>query len=89
MKNIKKRQKAALRTSQYKKAFLLPVGFRARDGKSVYISPEFHEKLSRIVFMLGKGNITITDYLYNILDQHFKDFNEEIKTMYNAYNKPI
>lgn len=89
MKNVKQKQKAALRIAQYKEFFLMPTGFRARNGKSVYISPDFHEKLSHIVFIVGNGKVTITDYLHSILARHFKDFNEEIKTMYNNTIKPF
>lgn len=88
-KTLQKSQGNKLRTALYKSAFLKPTGFVARTGKSAYISPDFHEKLSHIVFMLGGGKITLADYLHSVLKHHFEDFGEEIKTIYAANQKPI
>lgn len=55
--------KKVLQIARYKSAFLRPTGVVARCGKSVYICPDFHKKLSRIVCILGEGDITLTDYL--------------------------
>lgn len=89
MKNLFKKNKQPNFIGQYKDNFLQPTGFLAKSGKSVYISEEFHQNISRIVFMLGDGKITITDYLYNVLKQHFQDFGEDIKTLHNEKQKPI
>ncbi|WP_444660092.1 DUF3408 domain-containing protein [Flavobacterium columnare] len=89
MKNLFKKKKQPDFIGQYKDIFLQSTGFLAKSGKSVYISEEFHQNISRIVFMLGDGKITITDYLYNVLKQHFQDFGEDIKTLYNEKQKPI
>lgn len=88
-KTQQKQHKKVLRISRYKSAFLKPTQFLARRGKSVYISPDFHEKLSRIVFLLGDGKITMADYLHSVLKYHFEDFAEEIKTIYAGKQKPI
>lgn len=82
-------QKGPLRIAQYKSKFLKKTTFVARKGKTAYISPEFHEKLAHLVFMLGGGKVTMSDYLHSVLKDHFKDFSEEIKIMYNNKNKPI
>lgn len=74
---------------QEEKVFLQPTGFVARNGKSAYISPDFHEKLSRIVFLIGEGKITLADYLHSVLKNHFEDFGAEIKTIYACKQKPI
>jgi len=88
-KTVKQQEPKVLRTSRYRSAFLKPTTFKARDGKSVYISSDFHEKVSRIVFMLGDGKITLADYLYNVLKQHFEDFADEINTIHASKQKPI
>lgn len=61
----------------------------ARCGKSVYISPDFHRKLSRIVFLLEEGKITLSDYLHSVLKHHFEEFGDEIKIIYADKQKPI
>ncbi|MCH5685236.1 DUF3408 domain-containing protein [Niabella sp. W65] len=38
------KQRNTLRIAEYQSAFLTPTGFLAKDGKTVYVSPEFHEK---------------------------------------------
>jgi hypothetical protein len=61
----------------------------ARDGKTVYIRPDFHEKLSRIVQVIGEDKITIYAYLDNVLDYHFQEFGKQITTSFNNKYKPI
>ena len=87
-RNTKQKKKATLRIDQYKTEFLQSKGVKARDSKTAYISTEFHEKLSLIVFMMGGGKLTITDYLHNVLKYHFEDFGEELTAIYNAIDKP-
>ena len=82
-------QKKTLQITRYRSAFLRPTGVVARCGKSVYICPDFHKKLCRIVCILGDGDITLTDYLHSVLQQHFEDFGEEINTIHARNQKPI
>lgn len=89
MKKLTQKSNRAPRMAQYKTTFLNPTKFRARDGKTVYISKEFHQKLSLIVFMLTDGKMTLADYMQNLLTHHFEDFGAEIKEIYNTKNKPI
>lgn len=89
MKNLLKKKKQPVYIGQYKDNFLQPTAFLAKKGKTVYISEEFHKNISRIVFILGDGKITISDYLYNVLKQHFQDCGEDIKALDNEKQKPI
>lgn len=89
MKKIKQKPNGASSVAQYKTTFLQPTKFMARDGKTVYISEEFHQKISRIVFTLGEGKTTMSDYLYNLVEHHFQEFGEDIKVLYNEKHKPI
>lgn len=88
MKNSKQKTRKALRSAQYKSTFLTPTEFLARNGKTVYISKDFHQKLSHLVFMLGGGKLTLADYLHNLLQHHFEDFGEEMQVAYNQVYKP-
>jgi len=89
MKNLFKKSKPPVQIGQYKDIFLQPTEFVARNGKTVYISEDFHKKISRIVFILGDGKITISDYMYNVLKQHFQHFGEDINTLQIDKQKPI
>lgn len=89
MKNQKQKSNRTLRTAQYKSTFLNPTEFVARSGKTVYISKDFHKRLSLLVFMLGGGELTLSDYLQNLIQNHFDDYREEIKEIYRTTEKPI
>lgn len=73
----------------YESIFFKKPDTNARDGKTVYIRPNFHEKLSRIVQVIGEDKITIYAYLDNLLEYHFQEFREQITTSFNDKYKPI
>lgn len=60
-----------------------------RGGKVVYIRPEFHERLLRIVQLTREGKTTLYSYIDNILEHHFKEFGPDITDFFNEKNKPI
>jgi len=73
----------------YEKIFFKNAESMARTGKSVYIRPEFHERLSRIVQVIGEDKLTIYSYLDNVLEHHFREFGEQIVVTFNNKYKPI
>lgn len=75
--------------ADYESVFFKKTDTNARDGKTVYIRPEFHEKLTRIIQVIGEDKITIYAYLDNLLDYHFQEFAEQITKSYNDKYKPI
>ena len=75
--------------TDYESIFFRRPDTNARDGKTVYIRPDFHEKLSRIVQVIGEDKITIYAYLDNLLDYHFQEFGEQITKSFNDKYKPI
>jgi len=75
--------------ADYESIFFKRPDTNARDGKTVYIRPDFHEKLSRIVQVIGEDKITIYAYLDNLLNYHFLEFGEQITKSFNDKYKPI
>ncbi|WP_010254255.1 DUF3408 domain-containing protein [Myroides injenensis] len=75
--------------TEYQTIFFKKSDTNARDGKTVYIRPEFHEKLTRIIQVIGEDKITIYAYLDNLLDHHFDEFAQQITKSYNKKYKPI
>lgn len=75
--------------ADYEKLFFKRAETNARNGKSVYIRPDFHERLSRIVQVIGEDKITIYAYLDNLLEYHFQEFGEDITKSFNDKYKPI
>ncbi|MFV8326893.1 DUF3408 domain-containing protein [Flavobacterium sp. ZS1P14] len=87
---IKERSKVKkINETDYEKIFFKRAETNARNGKSVYIRPDFHEKMSRIVQVIGEDKITIYAYLDNLLEYHFQEFGEQITKSYNDKHKPI
>lgn len=88
--NSKNKDKAKkINHSDYESIFFKRAETNARDGKTVYIRPEFHEKLFRIVQVIGEDKITIYGYLDNLLEFHFQEFGDQIIKSYNDKYKPI
>lgn len=75
--------------TEYEELFFKDVKSIARHGKSVYIDPEHHKILSRIVQVITDDKLTIYAYLYNLLEYHFHEFKQQITTSFNEKNKPI
>jgi|SRR6218665_129784 len=75
--------------ADYESIFFKKPDTNARDGKTVYIRPDFHEKMSRIVQVIGEDKITVYGYLDNLPDYHFQEFGEQITKSFNDKYKPI
>lgn len=75
--------------ADYESLFFKRTDTNARDGKTVYIRPDFHEKLTRIVQVIGEDKLSIYAYLDNLLDYHFQEFGEQITKSFNEKYKPI
>ncbi|MBU8882227.1 DUF3408 domain-containing protein [Kaistella sp. DKR-2] len=87
---IKEKSKTKrINEADYESIFFKKPDTNARDGKTVYIRPDFHEKMSRIVQVIGEDKITIYGYLDNLLDYHFQEFGEQITKSFNDKYKPI
>ena len=52
------------------------------NRRSVYVSHSTHEKLTRIVALLGKGKATVSSYVETIILQHFETYKAEINELY-------
>jgi len=66
----------------YESLFIRDSDKIARYGKTVYISSEHHKRISQIVHVIGKGNMSIFSYIDNVLTHHFETFKEEITECY-------
>ena len=75
--------------ADYEETFLVNRFPSGRNGKVVYIRPEYHERLLRIVQLTREERTTLYSYIDNILDHHFKEFGEDITDYFNDHFKPI
>lgn len=88
----KPREKARSYNSKkvnYEETFLVNRFPSGRNGKVVYIRPEYHERLLRIVQLTREERITLYSYIDNILEHHFEVFSDEITDYFNKRFKPI
>ncbi|MFH6987944.1 DUF3408 domain-containing protein [Flavobacterium collinsii] len=73
----------------YGEHFLKMHSMTRRGDRSIYIRQEYHERLSRIVQVIGKDEIPLYAYLDNILEHHFEQFEKAITDDFNEMFKPI
>ena len=66
------------KAANYERLFLLPVKTAALHGKAIYVRPEFHQRIQRIVRLLDNDKISMYSYLDRVLEHHFATFDEEI-----------
>ena len=76
-------------TKDYDSLFIRQSGSKARLGKHVPIRQEYHEKIQQIVRVICKDEISIYNYIDNILTQHFEEFQSDITKRYKANIKDI
>jgi len=69
--------------------FLKTHSMAKRGDKSIYIRQEYHERLSRIIQVIGKDEIPLYAYLDNILEHHFEQFEKAITEDFNQKFKPL
>ena len=62
------------KVSNYERLFLQPVKTAALHGKAIYVRPEFHQRIQRIVRLLDNDNTA----MYRVLEHHFATFDDEI-----------
>lgn len=80
---------ASSKKVDYKEIFLVNRFPSGRNGKVVYIRPEYHERLIRIVQLTREEKTTLYSYIDNILEYHFKEFGDDITDYFNERFKPI
>ncbi|MBA5630358.1 DUF3408 domain-containing protein [Moheibacter lacus] len=85
----KKRNPKKKQNNNYEELFFKKSETSARNGKTVYIRPEFHDRLNRIVQVIGEDKTSIYAYLDNLLEYHFEEFGDQIVKSYNEKYKPI
>lgn len=80
---------ASTKKVDYEEIFLVNRFPSGRNGKVVYIRPEYHERLIRIVQLTREEKTTLYSYIDNILEHHFKEFGDNITDYFNERFKPI
>jgi TorA maturation chaperone TorD len=77
------------KSPDYEDLFIQEAGITARTGKSVYIRKDHHDKIMKIVQVIGKNQMSLFSYIDNVLSQHFATYQDEITELYNKNNEGI
>ena len=77
------------KSPDYESLFIQEAGITARTGKSVYIRKDHHDKIMKIVQVIGKNQVSLFSYIDNVLKHHFETFQDDITELYNKNNKSI
>ncbi len=83
------RRKLKGREADFKELFLKEAAISARFGKTTYVRKEYHERIQRIVRVIGKDEVSLFSYIDNVLAHHFASFQDEITELYNMNNNSI
>ena len=70
----------------YKSSFFKEADIPARMGKTIYLRAEYHERIQRILRIIGKDKVSLFSYVDNVLEEHFKNYENEIRKLYDRNN---
>lgn len=62
---------------------------KTRNGKVVYIRKEYHDRILKIVRVIGENDLSLFSYLDNVLEHHFTMFQDDITQLYRKKNTDI
>ena len=86
MKEPARRKKNA--SGDYRETYFMRVDLT--DRQPLYVSRATHEKLMKIVTVIGGRKATVSSYVENILLRHFDQFQDEINELYESkFEKPF
>ena len=67
----------------YKSSFFKEADIPARMGKTIYLRAEYHERIQRILRIIGKDKVSLFSYVDNVLEEHFKNYENDIRKLYD------
>ena len=86
LKESARRKKNA--PGDYRETYFMRVDLT--DRQPLYVSRTTHEKLMKIVTVIGGRKATVSSYVENILLRHFDQFQDEINELYESkFEKPF
>ncbi len=77
------------KTQEYEDIFFKAASIKTRNGKVVYIRKEHHDRIMKIVRVIGENEFSLFNYLDNILEHHFATYQDEITKLYRKKNTDV
>ena len=81
---VKEEGRRKRKTQDYESLFIHESNVTARIGKTVYIRNEYHERILKIVQVIGGNEVSLFSYIDNVLAHHFDNFQEDISQTYKG-----
>ena len=66
----------------YERLFIREPEVKAREGKMAYVRPEYHDRIMRIIRVIGHDRLNLSAYIDHVLTHHFNQCEEAIKSLY-------
>ncbi len=82
--NKRKRNK-----QDYETLFIKESTITARLGKTVYVRTEYHDRILKIIRVIGNNEMSLFSYIDNVLTHHFENFQEDITELYDQKHNGI
>lgn len=79
----------AMQEEEYMECYLHAPKMPICSGKTAYIRKSFHERIQRIVQVIGKNGISLSVYVDHVLEQHFREKEEVIRRLYKKNYKDV
>ncbi len=73
----------------YETLFIKELNITARLGKTIYIRKEYHDRILKIVQVIGGNELSLFSYVDNVLTHHFENFQDDITQLYDQKNSSI
>lgn len=77
------------KVQEYESLFFKEAAIKTRNGKVVYIRKEHHDRIMKIVRVIGENEFSLFNYLDNILEHHFSTYQDEITKLYRKKNTDV
>lgn len=74
---------------EYLRHFIRDPEVKARSGKMAYIRPEYHERIMRIIRVIGNDGMTLSGYIDHVLELHFAQCEDAIRGLYAKNYTPV
>ena len=80
----KKKRNAGAGTASRKRRITIPCSCGSL-GKQVYIRKEYHDRILKMLHIIGGNEVTIAGFLDNVLTYHFTQFQDEIAESFKRH----
>jgi hypothetical protein len=85
----KEEGKRKRKSQDYETLFIKESNETARLGKTVYLRKEYHDRITKIIQVIGGNEISLFSYVDNVLAHHFDNFQDDITQLYEQKNSSI